>query len=382
MLILAVILLPDWIKDIGPLSTDESETQSTEFVSNVAQYLDNVPGQMTSTYLLLALGFALALRCGAVDLSVWAVAGAGGVATATLMSLGAPMPAAFAAAGVVGVAVGAIHGLAVVRWRLPSVLVTAATGIGLVLLLDLGLGGGAVEVPRGSFEALRNALPFPPLLLGRMLIVAGIYAAVMLVLLTADAVRRQVSRPDRQRELWLALAASGGLAGLAGACGLIDYPVASAPNFPIGDLRVVAAAVLAGGAMLGGRGRTMLMGLSLPLALLTATIWRQEVALLFYGIVEVNILILIGMAIVAHMAIDNALSWRQGSRWLAVMALAALVGGMAMLGASGRVADLAGRRAFELMALGLWLAGVVLLLVSRGQVRPTWTSRTGQRNLA
>ncbi|MGA2266538.1 MAG: hypothetical protein ABSH10_08945 [Phycisphaerae bacterium] len=382
MLILAAILLPDWIKGVGPLSSQESETQPTEFVGNVAQYLNNVPGQMTSTYLLLALGFALALRCGAVDLSIWAVAATGGVAAAKLMSLGVATSAAFAAAGAVGVAVGLLHGLAVVRWKLPSVLVTAATGIGLVLLLDVGLRGGAVEVPRGSFEALRNTFPFPPLLLGRMLIVAGIYAAVMVALLAADAVRRRVPRPNRPRELWLALAACGGLAGLAGACGLIDYPVASAPNFPIGDLRVVAAAILAGGAMLGGRGRTMLMGLALPLALLTATIWRQEVALLFYGIVEVNLLILIGMVLVAHIAIDNALSWRQGGRWLAAMALAALVGGMAMLAASGWVADLAGRRAFELLALGLWLAGAVMLLISRGQVRPTWTSQTGRRHLA
>jgi ribose/xylose/arabinose/galactoside ABC-type transport system permease subunit len=391
LLILVAILLPGWVRNISPLFAAQDQTQPVELAGDVAQYLINVPGQMASMYLLLAMGFALALRCGAVDLSVWAVAGVGGVVAVRLMNLGASTPLAFAAAGVAGVIIGAFHGLAVVRARLPSFLVTAATGIGLVLCFRLCLGSSPVAISGGRFEALRGTLPFPPLLIGRMLIVAGVYSLVMIVLMVADylqgrsarlagATPRQ-ARPDRRRELVLALAASGGLAGLGGVCWLIDHPSAPPPSWPIGDLRVVAAAVLAGGMLLGGRGRTMLVGLALPAALLTATIWRQEVVLVSWQGVRIQTLMLICVAIVAHIAIDNVLSWRQGGKKLAVIALALLVGGMGMLGTTGRMADLGARRAFVLAAMGVWLLGVAMLLISRGRLRPRWMSGPGRRSI-
>ena len=46
------------------------------------QYLSDVAGQMASYGLLLAMGFLLALRCGAIDLSVWSSAGLGGLVAA------------------------------------------------------------------------------------------------------------------------------------------------------------------------------------------------------------------------------------------------------------------------------------------------------------
>ncbi len=380
LLILAATLLPGWVRNIGPIFTIQ-DTQPVELAGNVAYYLSNVPGQMTTMYLLLAVGFALALRCGAVDLSVWAVAGGGGVVAARLMNLGTPTPLAFAVAGGAGAVVGAIQGWAVVRAKLPSFLVTAATSVGVVLCFHLWSGSGPVVLSSGSFDALRGVLPFPPLLVGRMLIVVGIYSLVMVVLLLADSVQRRSVRPDRRRELLLAMTVSGALAGLGGACWLIDHASAPAPSWPIGDLHVVGAAVLAGGALLGGRGRTMLVGLALPAALLTATIWRQEVVLVSWRGVQVQNLMLVCMIVVAHIAIDNVLSWRQGGKKLAVMALALLMGGMVMLGTTGRMAEVAARRTFVLTALGLWLVGVVMLLISRGRLRPRWVSELGRRSI-
>ena len=93
LVVLAGTLLPGWVARIGPLYSADPHAQDTAQVGNIAQYLSDIPGQMASFYLPLAMGFALALRCGAVDLSIWAVAGAGGVLAARLMNLGAPVPA-------------------------------------------------------------------------------------------------------------------------------------------------------------------------------------------------------------------------------------------------------------------------------------------------
>ncbi|MCJ7544197.1 MAG: hypothetical protein MUP47_06465 [Phycisphaerae bacterium] len=379
--VLAATLLPGWVADIGPLFGPGGGTEDTARVSNIAQYLANIPGQMASFYLPLAMGFALALRCGAVDLSVWAVAGAGGVVAARLMNLHLSVPVAFAAAAAAGAIFGALQGVLVARANLPSILVTALGAIGLTLLVGTWTGRAPVAVAGDRFAALRNAMPSPPILMGRMVIVAALYGAAMLALMIADGTPRRRPRPDRRRELTGALTASGALAALGGACWLIDHPSAPVLSWPIGDLRIASAAVLAGAALLGGRGRTVLVGLLLPVALLTATVWRQKVPLASWHGAPLGGLVLVCLVIAAQMAIDNALSWRQRGKWLAAGALAMQVAGMALLAATGTIEDLAGQRAFLLVAMGAWLAGVLALLVSRSRRRPRWASELGRRAL-
>ena len=70
LLILASVLIPSWDMAKGNL-------------------LSMVAAHMPSSLLLAALGFLLALRCGALDLSVWAAAGLGGVVAAALILSGA-----------------------------------------------------------------------------------------------------------------------------------------------------------------------------------------------------------------------------------------------------------------------------------------------------
>ena len=89
-----------------------------------------------------------------------------------------------------------------------------------------------------------------------------------------------------------------------------------------------------------------------------------------YRSLALQSLVLICMTIVAHVAIDNALSRWQGNKRLAIAALALVVSGMLLLGASGFIVGLAGRRAFHLAAMGGWVAGAMLLLISRRYLRP------------
>ena len=81
-----------------------------------------------SFYLLPGLGMSLALRCGAVDLSVWGVSAMGGALGAWGIRSGAPPAAVLLLALIAGALLGATHGAVIARFRIPSFLVTLATG--------------------------------------------------------------------------------------------------------------------------------------------------------------------------------------------------------------------------------------------------------------
>ncbi len=272
-LVFSVVMIASWSGHLGWPSYRQAPDNIPDGAGQM-QYLNNVPGQMASIYLLMALAFALALRRGAIDLSIWMSAGAGGLVAASLIHAGVAFGWAFAAAALAGLALGAFNGLLVGVLRLPSVLVTLASAAGTLLLLRHWFGPAGIEVPSRTFESL-TILPYPPLLTGRMLIVAGTFSVVLLGMLAFDGTVRSAGLA-RRGSLFAVLALSGALCGLAGACWLIDRNQAPLPGGIIGDLRAPAAAVLAGALILSGPGRIPLVGVALPLAMLAATIWRQQ----------------------------------------------------------------------------------------------------------
>jgi ribose/xylose/arabinose/galactoside ABC-type transport system permease subunit len=313
LLVVLVTLLWSWADNLGsPSPAEAPEVQ--QFVSpEQIQYLTNVPGQMASMYLLLALGFALALRCGAIDLSIWTSAGAGGVVAAASINAGVAPTLAFAAACGTGLALGAFNGAMVGGLRLPSVLVTLATAVAGMWLMHWLIGSKSIAVPAGSFGGL-SILPYPPLLVGRMLIVAAAYSVAMLALVVLDSAIGRGVHFGRRVQLLAALTASGALAGLAGACWLIDRNQAPLPSAVIGDLRAPAAAVLAGAAFFAGRSRTLLVGIALPPALLAATIWRQQAWLAPYLSPAWHMALLIIATLVAQLTLGLVfLKGRPGS---------------------------------------------------------------------
>ena len=246
---------------------------------------------MLSFYLLPSLGVLLALRWGAIDLSVWAVSGLGGVTAAGLLHLGVGFAGAMLASGLVGAGVGAIHGLCVARLRIPSPIVTLITGGAIVLAMRIALDVRTVDAPAGAFDAWLGWLPDgrldgnSPLVLSRpfllrLLVVAGFYLAAMGVVSAACSLSH--GRTDRLPQscgLWVVLVVSGMLAGLAGAIWLLEYGTAPVPRRPIGDLRILAAAILSGAALYRGRWRVLLAMLCLPAAVVAATLWQLEVVL-------------------------------------------------------------------------------------------------------
>ena len=227
------------------------------------RYYSDIVGQMFSFYLLPALGFLLALREGAIDLSVWAVAALGGAVAAWLIGWGVPPTTAILAAGACGLVVGLFHGLVVSRLRVPAPLLTLVTAGAIVLGLRAAFPGGSVRVPADSFDGWMRFLSVAvfggeqqlvlshPFLL-RVLMVLGGYVAIWAIMTIAQAVGGRLTGSRSRWLLVAALCASGLLAGLSGPIWLIENDCSPIPHRLIGDLRIPAAALLAGAALFRG----------------------------------------------------------------------------------------------------------------------------------
>jgi ribose/xylose/arabinose/galactoside ABC-type transport system permease subunit len=389
---LAGVLLPSWGWDrsvFWPAETDG------EWLLHVRNVLDRSVNELASFYLLPAMGLWLALRCRAIDLSVWAVAGLGGVLAAVLVNAGLPPLLAMACATAAGLAVGLVNGLLVARTPLPSALVTLATGL-LTMLVAQGLASGrAVRVPDDRFgpwllrepvietieqgseetesdEPARPArrapryVPRPPSVT-RMLLVAGTYSVTMLLLVLWGVLARhdRGRRLSRARRL-LALTASGALAAAAGTFWVVEHNSAPVPTRLVGDLRVPAAALLAGGILLVGPGRTLLSGLFLPASVFLATAWRQEIPGLpgwrSHGYAVQSLLLAamalsIGVSFIRCSATSGSVRAVSGICCVGAVLGLVLVAAQVLPGAPGLA------RALHLVGLAIWLgaAGALLL---------------------
>ncbi len=365
LIVLAAVLVSAWSEGVSVATPEPGLSDMPPDYTGQLIYLTNVAGQLASFYLLPSLAFALALRCGAVDMSVWAVAGLGGLVAAEAINGGMATPLAFLLAVGVGLGVGCLNGVLVAAVRLPSVAVSLLLGGALVWGMQSTWPSREIRIGADVFAGLR-VLPPPPLLTGRMLLILAGYSAAMFLLLGGD-MAGVAKRLGRRLGLFGALAGSGALSAFAGACWLIDHSAAPVPRLPVGDLRIPAAALLAGAALLGGKGRTLLVGVAVPVALLVATIWRQHVWNIQIQGYELQTALLIVMTLGAHRAIGAYLGARKGRRALAACAVVLTGGGMVMLAACAHVETLRGLAILHAGGMVMWLAGVVVVFVCLGR---------------
>ena len=347
LLILASVLIPAW--DIARMN-----------------FLHTVVGHMASFLLLPALGFLLALRCGAIDLSVWVTSGVAGVAAAVLIARGLPVPVAFAAAAGVGLAMGLVNAAGVALLGLPSLLVTFAVAeVAMWLLGTLGVAG-AVEIPELTYEGW-FAWHSSPVLAIRVLVVALTYLSALLGLLMIDyAVWRGVKFPRRVC-VFAAMASSGLLSGLGGALWLLDNSRAPVPTRLIDDLRIPAAAILAGGLFLGRRGRELLAGMSLPAAMLIVTIWRQKAWNLPGLGLALQLLVMTGMTIAVHLAFGQYVDARGSGRRLPTASVLLTVSGITLVAAAANFQSRLVHELFHLAGLAVWLSGMPTVMAAMHQ---------------
>jgi len=231
---------------------------TVQTISNVLQF--------TAIVGLLAMGQALVIMSREIDLSVGSVYGLSGVAFITLgQSLG--VPGAMAAALLIAAAAGLIQGLIVVRLQIPSMIVTLGGLFSARGIIYVWTGGSVQAFPKEAQAHWATRL-FGGELFG---LEAGIFwmllvLAVLSIVLTkmrfgnrllatggseSSAQSRGV-RTDRVKIAAFVLCSL--LAGFAGIVTLADQPQTHVTLGEMLELQAIAAAVIGGCLLTGGRG--------------------------------------------------------------------------------------------------------------------------------
>ena len=210
---------------------------------------------------LVALGVAITMIAGELDLSVASMAAFCGVLAIRLADLG--LIAALGVVTVIGGVYGCLQGYLIARLRINSMVLTVASLILLQGISWLASGGGSIQLTQfGLSDPLlaRWGVLSPSILVAVVVFAAiGVYMSVSRwgrEIYAVGGARNEAfaAGVPRLRPLIHAFAISGACAGLAG--GLVSLRAASATPDAFSSLLLAAvAAVLVGGVSLyGGRG--------------------------------------------------------------------------------------------------------------------------------
>lgn len=213
--------------------------------------------------LVAAIGMTLVILCRQIDISIGSQFCICGVVAGLLAKAGVPMPFIAAAVLIVGAALGAVNGAVVAGLGLPSIVVTLATLVILREALRYGREGELVRnLPEGFqwFGAGQGAgqwlvvsvalAVFSVFAWGLRYVAAGreVYATGS----DAEAARLAGIRP--RRIVFGVFVVMGALAGLAALLNAVRFGDVD-PNAGAGlELQVIAAVVVGGTAISGGRG--------------------------------------------------------------------------------------------------------------------------------
>lgn len=257
-----------------------------------------------STLMILSAGVTVLLIAGGLDLSIGSVIVFSSVLTAKLVGSMSGAEAAIStgsyehlglaiAVGVVvallsGAAWGAINGLIIVRLGIPSFIGTLATlgiALGLAQVLADGVNVANIPVPLQENFGLGQAfgiLPWPVL-------VAAAVTAVLWVVLSktrfglrnyaigsnAESARRAGINVDRH--MFILYVMVGVLAGIVAMVDISRFGVASLSAHSQDALAAIAAAVIGGTSLFGGRGRMFgtIIGVFIPAVLLNGFVIMQ-----------------------------------------------------------------------------------------------------------
>jgi rhamnose transport system permease protein len=225
--------------------------------------------------LVAAIGMTLVILARQIDISIGSQFAICGVAAGLLAKAGVPMPLVGLGAVATGALLGGLNGWLVAGLGLPSIVVTLAT----MVMLREGLrwateGVWVQDLPAGfqwlglGQEAGRLVIPLAAFAIllafawGMRYVAAG--RAVYATGSDAEAARLAGMRP--KRVVFGVFVAMGGLTGLAALLTAIQF-IDVQTNAGVGlEMRVIAAVVVGGTAISGGRGG--LVGTLLGVALL------------------------------------------------------------------------------------------------------------------
>ena len=213
---------------------------------------------------IVTVGMTLVLIVGGIDLSVGSVLGLSAVVVgATMVNLGLPLPLACLAGVAAGLLCGSVNGVLVAYFSLPSFIVTLgmlemARGLAYITTgsqtVYIGAGIQSLALPLPAI-GVSVALVFALLLVvaGQLLLTRTVFGRYLTAIGTNEHAARMSGIDIRPYRLTV-LAISGALAGLGGIFNAA-YLGSADPNAGIGlELAAIAAAVIGGTSLMGGRG--------------------------------------------------------------------------------------------------------------------------------
>jgi ribose transport system permease protein len=271
---------------------------------------------------IIAIGMTMVIIAGGIDLSVGSLVALTAMVAARLIrdAGGGPSTGPLALIACCGAAIGAgalagaFNGAFITRLRIPPFIVTLATmSIAAGLAFIISRGESIDEVPESirwlSRGTLLGSIP------NSVLLMIVLYGAAHVVMSHTTFGRHLYALGGNRKAAWLcgipvrrvelaAYTLSGALAGLAGVLMLSQYKSAS-PNYGVTyELQVIAAVVVGGTSLSGGRGRIFgtLLG-----ALLIAVVQN---GMNLMGLSSNPQKVVLGLVILAAAVVDR---WKQGS---------------------------------------------------------------------
>jgi ribose transport system permease protein len=212
---------------------------------------------------IAAVGMTFVLIIAGIDLSVGSVlALAGAVLGLALVNWGLSLSVAVLSCLLVGLACGAANGLVIIRWRLPSFIVTlgmleAARGAAYLVTQSRTIYvGGPIEAVTET-TLLGLSLPFLlalAIVAGGQLVLSRTVFGRYLVAIGTNEEAVRLSGIDPRPYKFMVFALAGLLAAVAAVVQTARMSSAN-PNTAIGfELQVIAAVVIGGTSLMGGRG--------------------------------------------------------------------------------------------------------------------------------
>jgi rhamnose transport system permease protein len=220
-------------------------------------FLANLP------VLIVALGMTLIILTGQIDISVGSVFAIAGVLAGLLAKTGLPMPLVAVAACLVGATLGGLNGALVSYVRIPSIVVTLATMVALRDGLRWATDGAWIQDLPASFQWLGlTQVSYPFVAFGTAIALTLGFAWGLRQLAAGRAIYATGSNREAARLAGLhtafvtfaVFALAGGLTGLAAVLNSVRFNQIPS-NAGLGlELKVIAAVVVGGTAITGGRG--------------------------------------------------------------------------------------------------------------------------------
>jgi rhamnose transport system permease protein len=220
-------------------------------------FLANVP------VLIAALGMTLVILTGHIDISVGSIFALSAVASGLIARAGAPLPLVALGACLTGALLGALNGAFVAFVRIPSIVVTLATMVALRDGLRWWTQGAWIQDLPATYQWLGTSERVYPLAACAVVVLlqAG-FAWALQSVAAGRAIYATGSSSDAARLAGIRVAgvtfwvfvASGTLTGLAALLNSVRFNQIPS-NTGLGlELKVIAAVVVGGTAITGGRG--------------------------------------------------------------------------------------------------------------------------------